>query len=46
MLERNYNATALIVSARGKRGRYAEPSHQLQFGAFLKSLFGHLIGVA
>jgi restriction endonuclease XhoI-like protein len=46
MLERNYNSAALIVSARAKPGLYSEPLPELQFGAFLKSLFGHLIGIS
>ncbi len=46
MLERNYNSASLIISARGKRGLYTEPLPELQFGSFLKSLFGHLIGIA
>jgi len=46
MLERNYNVASLIISSRGKRGLYSEPLPELQFGAFLKSLFGHLIGIA
>jgi hypothetical protein len=45
MLQRNYNSASLIVSPRGNRGSYAEPLPELQFGAFLKSLFGHLVGI-
>jgi hypothetical protein len=44
MLERNYTATSLIVSPRGDKGRYAEPSRELAMRAFLRSLYGHLVG--
>jgi hypothetical protein len=45
MLERNYNAASLIISTRGKRGLYSEPLPELALGAFLKSLYGHLVGI-
>lgn len=46
MLQRNYDSASLIVSARGKHGQYAEPAAELKFGSFLKSLFGHLVGIS
>lgn len=44
VLERNYNAAALILSPPGVRGKYSEPAKALGIAPFLKGLFGHLIG--
>jgi len=46
VLERNYNAAALLASPRGKTGSYSEPESALGFLPFAKSLFGHLVGAA
>ena len=44
VLERNYNAAALILSRRGADGSFSEPSVDLSFERFVKALYGHLVG--
>lgn len=45
VLERNYNAAALILSPRSTDGEYREPApDDLGFAHFARSLYGHLIG--
>nr|WP_240978834.1 PaeR7I family type II restriction endonuclease [Longimicrobium terrae] len=46
VLERNYNAAALITSERDSGGAYDEPSSALGVESFCRALFGHLIGCA
>lgn len=45
VLERNYTAAALLTSPRGAAGDYREPASALSFEHFVRSLYGHLIGV-
>lgn len=45
VLERNYTAAALITSPRGFNGEFEEPSKDLSFEHFVRSLFGHLVGI-
>lgn len=45
VLERNYNAACFIVAPRSVSGAFREPLRDLQIGTFLKSLFGHLVGI-
>lgn len=44
--ERNYTAAALLLSRKdsGMKGEFVEPSHNLTFYAFVKSLVGHIAG--
>lgn len=44
VLEQKYNRAALILSPRGHSGLYREPSANLDFLHFLRSLHGHLLG--
>jgi hypothetical protein len=44
VLDRNYNAAALIMSQRGLLGDYEEPSEDLSLARFARALFGHLVG--
>lgn len=44
VLERNYSAASLILSARSSTGDYRESSPDLGFVHFARALFGHLIG--
>jgi hypothetical protein len=44
VLERHYNAATLLLARKSTRGVYSEPTPELEFGTFLKSMFGHLIG--
>lgn len=44
VLERKYNAAALLLSPLGNDGRYRDASDDLCISSFLKSLYGHLIG--
>lgn len=46
VLERNYSAASLVAAPRDGGGAYSEPDAGLGFGTFVKSLFGHLVGVA
>ncbi len=45
VLERNYTAAALLASPRGFEGEFDEPSEDLSFEHFVRSLFGHLVGI-
>ncbi|HRQ77176.1 MAG TPA: PaeR7I family type II restriction endonuclease [Gemmatimonadaceae bacterium] len=45
VLERNYTAAALLTSPRGISGAFREPTSALSFEHFVRSLFGHLVGV-
>ena len=44
LLERYYDASTLMLSPRDADGRYTEPYEDLRFEAWIKSLYGHLIG--
>ena len=44
VLERKYSRTALILSPRAKLGKHSEPSEDLGFYGFAKSLHAHLLG--
>jgi len=44
VLERKYSRTALILTPRGKSGKYSEPGEALDFYGFAKSLHAHLLG--
>lgn len=44
VLERNYNAAALVLAPRGEEGTFREPNEALSMRHFIKALWGHLIG--
>ncbi len=44
VLERKYTRTALLLSPRGKQGKFIEPNPALGFYGFAKSLHAHLVG--
>jgi len=46
VLERNYTAAALILSARNGNGSYRDGSEGLSLARFIRSLYGHLVGCA
>lgn len=46
ILERKYTRTALLLTPRGKKGLYSEPSPDLGFHGFVKSLYAQLLGCA
>lgn len=44
VLERKYSKTSLLLSPRGRMGRFSEPNESLGFHSFAKTLHAHLIG--
>jgi hypothetical protein len=46
VLERKYDAAALLTAPRGAAGDYAEPETAHGFLPFAKALFGHLVGAS